>query len=495
MKKSLAKILILVLILTMMMPAAANAASKYTITVTITDGSDKSVTTDPVNESAAATMVSAVGAKMTAKTDELREKFPGSPLADAFYQLNSEAGYWSTFWTTYGDDVTVSINDEEEAAEVKNTLISNRDVTVGELAAHTDSSYQLHLFYSSGAVNYEVILTFAPYTAGGGGGGGMVTPTPTPTPSAEPAEEEPIVVDASDLTEDEPLTAETEVADSAEEAQEIVVENIPEEVKEMDVEIGLNAQEDQEISDNTTVLAVKDKDGNVTIIPMAIVEVDEDGNITAKGSLNEELTEILKDGGSLIAYDNEQEVFEDVKEALETGDITQEEADAIAYWQAREVVKGEGDGNLGGLDQEVGRPRFVTLLHRAFGAPAPEAAADYADLDNEKYGYAKDAATWAAEMGLMNGIGMNDDGDYEFGTGEIAQWQMALVMFRAVGNSDEYPYEAAWTWAVNNGLISGDREASPDMPGLCLIMQRFAELLDGSRIKGDETLETPALEE
>lgn len=495
MKKHLVKILILALILTMMVPAVANAASSYyTITVSISDGTN-TVTTDAVNASATATMVSAVGTYITAKTSALKENFPGSPLADAFDQLNSDESYWSTFWSTYGSAIVVSLDDSAEAENVKSALSSNRNITVAELADHANATNELKLFYNAGP-NYELTLKFVPYNPGS-----YVAPV-EPSPSAAPAEE-PVVVDASDATEGEPVVVEeaVEVADSAEEAQEIVFEDIPEDVKELSVEVALEAAEaaegaePAEVSENTTVLAVKDKDGNVKIIPMAVVEIDEDGNITAKGSLNEELTELLKDGGSLIAYDNEQEEFEDVKAAVEEGTVTQEEADAVAYWQARGVTEGVGGGNLGGIDEEVSRARFATLLYRAFGEPETEGEADYADLTG-RFAYAKDAATWAAEAGLMNGIGNDEEGNPQFGTGPIEAWQMALIMYRALGNNDSSDgYSDSWNWAVANGLVSGDKDATPDMPALLLMMKNLATYLDGAKMEGDSELETAALED
>ncbi len=484
MKRSIAKILVLVLIVTLLVPAAANAAANdtYKVTVTLTaPKGDETISMTKVYEHQTGTVKTLI-LTVAESHQEVMEKFKGTGLAASFDDLLASAtGDNDQAWTIWLQDAGIT----GDAL----TLLSDRSTELYKVAELNSITAAFHGCTMTVAFEVENTAPYYPPVT-------QPSPSPSPSPSAAPAEEN-VVVDASDVTEGEPVVVEeaVEVADTAEEAAEIAIENIPEEVKELAVEVALEAAEGKEVAENSTVLAVKDKDGNVTIIPMAVVEVDEDGNITAKGSLNEELTEILKDGGSLIAYDNEQEQFEDVKAAVESGDITQDEADAVAYWQARGVVEGEGDGNLGGLDQEVGRTRFVTLLHRAFGAPAPEADADYADLDNEKYGYAKDAASWAAELGLMNGVGMNDDGAAEFGTGEIAQWQMALVMFRAVGGSDEYPYEAAWSWAVQNGLISNDRDASPDMPELCLIMQRFAELLNGEKITGDATLDTPALED
>ncbi len=497
MKKHLVKILILALILTMMVPAVANAAGSYKITVSISDG-EKTVTTDTATAGAGASMVSAVGTYITAKTSALKENFPGSPLADAFNQLNSDESYWSTFWSTYGDNIVVSLDDTDAAEAVKSALSSDRNIKVSDLAAYaTAAPYELILIYNAGPI-YTLTLKFEPYNPGG-------SPFPSePSPSTAPAEaEEPVVVDASDVTEGEPVVVEeaVEVADSAEEAKEIVLEDIPEDVKELSVEVALEAPaaaagaEPAEVSENTTVLAVKDKDGNVKIIPMAVVEIDEDGNITAKGSLNEELTELLKDGGSLIAYDNEQEEFNDVKAAVEEGTVTQEEADAVAYWQARGVTEGVGNGNLGGIDEEVSRARFATLLYRAFGEPETESEADYADLTGS-FAYAKDAATWAAEAGLMNGIGNDEEGNPQFGTGPIEAWQMALIMYRALGNNDSSDdYSESWNWAVANGLVSGDKDATPDMPALLLMMKNLATYMDGAKMEGDSELETAALED
>lgn len=488
MKKSLAKILVLVLLVALLAPSMANAATTYTVDVALTGPSNASWS-DSFSYQADTATINDLIMSVLGKKDAIKAAFSTATDMQTSYQDLKSAAESSdpSAWESWITNSVGGLTDAQKA------VLKVRTSTLAEVDAVAASDHTITTTFN----NYTLSVKLTPVTPQNNYNYD-ITPT---TPSAAPAEE-PVVVDASDVTEGEPVVVEeaVEVADSAEEAKEIVLEDIPEDVKELSVEVALEAPaaaagaEPAEVSENTTVLAVKDKDGNVKIIPMAVVEIDEDGNITAKGSLNEELTELLKDGGSLIAYDNEQEEFEDVKAAVEEGTVTQEEADAVAYWQARGVIEGVGGGNLGGLEEDVERARFVTLLHRAFGAPATEATADYADLTG-KYSYAQNAASWAAESGLMNGIGVNEDGEAEFGTGPISAWQMALVMFRSVGGSDEYPYEAAWNWAVSNGLMDTDREDVPNIAQLSLIMQRFADVLDGGKLVGDQNLETPALED
>ena len=495
MKRNLAKILVLVLIVALLVPATVNASGNYVVTLTLSDGTNTATSEQPylAEEATIATLYTNLGDLRS----KAAAKFPNTGLSSVMDELL--AAYdpdGSSEWDDVVDGCTFDISG------VADLLKSPSSATIADLLAlGSNNEVEINATKTLGGTEYTVTLTIKSNAAPSGGstGGGSSAPvTPATTETETETETEVVEVSGADITEDEPLVVEetVTVAESAEEATEIQITDIPETVEQLDVEVALEAAADAEVSENTTVMAIKDKDGNVTIIPMAIIEVDEDGNITAKGSLSEELTAALKDGGSLIAYDNEQPAFTDVTEALENETITQEEADAVAYWQARGVVEGEGNGTLGGIDEEVSRVRFATLLYRAFGAPTPETTAEYADLTG-KFGYedAKNAASWAAEAGLMNGVGNDEDGNALFGTGSIEAWQMALIMYRALGYTDSSEgYTDSWNWAVKNGLISGEKDATPAMPELLLMMQNLATFLDGTKLQGDTNLETPALD-
>ena len=119
---------------------------------------------------------------------------------------------------------------------------------------------------------------------------------------------------------------------------------------------------------------------------------------------------------------------------------------------------------------EMTRAMLVTVLYRLEGQPKPTAVNPFTDVPNGKW--YTDAVTWAAENGIVSGIG---EGKFD-PDGRVTREQMAAILYRytrfkglATEGSDfveTYPDEGkistyarlAMIWANANGLISGTKD-------------------------------------
>ncbi len=78
-------------------------------------------------------------------------------------------------------------------------------------------------------------------------------------------------------------------------------------------------------------------------------------------------------------------------------------AGAVAWAVEAAVTDGMGDGSFA-PDMPLTREMLVTFFHRFAGAPAMKAAADFADAADIS-GWAREAAAWAQDVGLVQGKG------------------------------------------------------------------------------------------
>ena len=134
----------------------------------------------------------------------------------------------------------------------------------------------------------------------------------------------------------------------------------------------------------------------------------------------------------------------------------------IDFCVAKGLMQGISD-TLFAPSQTLTRAQLVTILYRMAGSPRVESSGSFTDVP-EKAWYAK-AVTWAADSGIVNGIGQG-----RFAPGDpITREQIAAILHRfsgkpeAAGSLAAFPdhdavgsYAAkAMVWAVNRGLITG----------------------------------------
>lgn len=164
--------------------------------------------------------------------------------------------------------------------------------------------------------------------------------------------------------------------------------------------------------------------------------------------------------------------------------------DAVNYAAARGLMNGVGNGRFA-PDGTMTRAMLVTVLWRYAGSPA---AGENGFTDVPDGAWYAAAVAWAAENGIVNGVGagkFNPNGD-------ITREQMAAILFRfaqrndlntgAHGDLSGFPDRAkvssyavdAIVWAVGAGLLRGADgkllpQGSATRAQLAAILMRFIE--------------------
>ena len=100
------------------------------------------------------------------------------------------------------------------------------------------------------------------------------------------------------------------------------------------------------------------------------------------------------------------------------------------------------------------RAMLVTVLWRYANAPKP-GANPFTDVPNGKW--YTDAVAWAAENGVVNGVG---DGKFE-PDGSVTREQMATILYPDASRVSAYA-RAPMQWIVAEGVIGGSRENGQD---------------------------------
>lgn len=109
------------------------------------------------------------------------------------------------------------------------------------------------------------------------------------------------------------------------------------------------------------------------------------------------------------------------------------------------------------------RAQLVTILYRAAGSPAVKSVGAFSDVPEDQW--FSDAVEWAAEVGIVNGVG---DGRF-LPESEITREQLATILYRCSGETvsegtlDAFPdgdevgsyAREAMIWATEAGLING----------------------------------------
>ncbi len=181
-------------------------------------------------------------------------------------------------------------------------------------------------------------------------------------------------------------------------------------------------------------------DGTATLVPSAV----HDGTVTVRSDRPAKLA---------VVYKPLTERFDDVSADAYYGD-------AVLWALANGVTNGMGDGRFA-PDEPCTRAQIAAFLWRAAGCPKPKnPTSGFADVpDGAWY---REAAAWAAENGVIKGMG-----DGRFGVDEpCTRAQVMTMLYRMDGGGaaasaafTDVPggqwYSAAVAWAAANGITNG----------------------------------------
>lgn len=142
-------------------------------------------------------------------------------------------------------------------------------------------------------------------------------------------------------------------------------------------------------------------------------------------------------------------------------------AEAVEWAAERGYVNGYSDGRFG-VSDNVARQQLAAILYRAAGSPAASGATRFSDVTAGDY-YV-DAASWAADSGLINGYS-----DGRFGVGDnITRQQVIAILWRWAGSpdasADAYTDDRAISdyaqiavdWSRANNILAGREDGRFD---------------------------------
>lgn len=201
---------------------------------------------------------------------------------------------------------------------------------------------------------------------------------------------------------------------------------------------------------------------------------------TAKPSGNAGKPSVRKDSSTAAAKESVSLRFDDVRSAHWF-------ADAVEYVTENGIMNGTAADTFS-PNAPATRAMLVTVLYRLAGSPDADAAHGFADLT--RGAWYVDAVAWAAENGIVDGVGSAQFAP----NAHITREQLALILYRyaqhcgldvsaaedLTGYADAQsvsPWaQAAMRWAVSAGLISG-RSASALAPQSGATRAEIAQLL------------------
>ena len=159
--------------------------------------------------------------------------------------------------------------------------------------------------------------------------------------------------------------------------------------------------------------------------------------------------------------------------AAEDGDRFSDVPEGAAYaeavnWAAEQgYVNGYNDGRFG-VNDNVARQQLAAILYRAAGSPAASGTTRFSDV--AAGAYYVDAASWAADNGLVNGY---QDG--RFGVGDnVTRQQVIAILWRWAGSPDasagDYTDDSAISgyaqtavgWSRANNIMAGREDGRFD---------------------------------
>ena len=137
--------------------------------------------------------------------------------------------------------------------------------------------------------------------------------------------------------------------------------------------------------------------------------------------------------------------------------------DAVMWVAQQGIMNGQGEGDVFGPTDPLGRGALAQLLYNMNGRPDVTSDPGYADANPGDWWY--DAVAWCTERGAMTGYGPDT-----FGPGDtVTREQLVTVIWRLEGEPapttglDDYPHAGsvssyahdAMAWAVGEGIVSG----------------------------------------
>lgn len=108
-------------------------------------------------------------------------------------------------------------------------------------------------------------------------------------------------------------------------------------------------------------------------------------------------------------------------------------SDVTGNWAERSIEQAAEQGLVEGYqgayrpNDTMTRAEFVTILHRAMGAPEPAGKASFTDLTQTWY---LDAVAWAEQNGVVNGVG---GGRFD-PNGNVTREQLVTILYRLAGS-------------------------------------------------------------
>lgn len=230
------------------------------------------------------------------------------------------------------------------------------------------------------------------------------------------------------------------------------------------------------------------------VLELTVVYAEEDapdGSVGTSKDLEgeEEEKKNGEEGGSETGETGEAPSFQDV-----AGHWAEED---ILYTAEKQLMIGYPDG-LFHPERSFSRAMLTQVLWRMAGKPAASAAAPFADVAAGSW--CADAVAWAAETGIVEGVGggrFDPDGD-------VTREQMVLMLYRycestgldVSGRADLSVYADAerihsWAlnamaWAVDAGLIQGRPDGTLDPAGTAnraeaaTLLARFCRAADSA---------------
>ena len=142
-------------------------------------------------------------------------------------------------------------------------------------------------------------------------------------------------------------------------------------------------------------------------------------------------------------------------------------AEAVNWAAEQGYVNGYNDGRFG-VNDNVARQQLAAILYRAAGSPAASGTTRFSDV--AAGAYYVDAASWAADNGLINGY---QDG--RFGVGDnVTRQQVIAILWRWAGSPDasaeNYTDDSAISgyaqtavdWSRTNNIMAGREDGRFD---------------------------------
>lgn len=142
-------------------------------------------------------------------------------------------------------------------------------------------------------------------------------------------------------------------------------------------------------------------------------------------------------------------------------------AEAVNWAAEQGYVNGYNDGRFG-VNDNVARQQLAAILYRAAGSPAASGTTRFSDV--AAGAYYVDAASWAADNGLVNGY---QDG--RFGVGDnVTRQQVIAILWRWAGSPDtsagDYTDDSAISgyaqtavdWSRANNIMAGREDGRFD---------------------------------